>query len=322
MKNKAQKAPASTVVQTIVMQVISVVVSGGISGVRYSDGFNKLVEASFKSVETFKTDNKEFIDHIQGAAPSDGTNIFVILKYVPTQNMFYVPCIIYLIDRQTRHVLDTGKIQFSPEIHSDSMSFSIIGESIPNWEIIAKPTPVNIVERSNLFDDKSMIVRDNGESCELKSTEKIERLENVAIQGRLDTLVRLAERNPEFDKFTKKYCGGSYKPTEVSKGIMSYLEDNNASKSTFHKRVNETSPIVFYHLLALANLCDELKPLVDMTTEEAHRAGTQKMSIEVAALLSRFDQSEQVAVWDRIKVYKTSHEMAREIRKLKPERKK
>ena len=333
MKKRTKKSSSATVMPTTIMQVVSVVVYGNLSGIRYSEGFNVLTEALFKPVETVKIEEKdasgkvtrinESVDHIQGVAPADGTKEFVVLVYVPTKNMFHVPCAIYLVNRQTRHLLDTGKISFQPDQQDGMMCYSIEGDEIPNWNVVAKVAASDLAEKAAMFDDPKYTTRSNSVCTNLKAATEVveeEKVESLAIIGRLDTLDRLAERNPTFQEFVKKYCSNSFKPTMVSKGIHDYLKAEKIQRSIFHKRMNETSPIMFYHLLELEDLCDELKPLVDMTNEESHRTGKQKMSIEVASLLSRFDQHEQVTAWENVRVMETSHEMAREIRKLKPER--
>ena len=152
-RKKEKRASALPKEATEIEQVVSVQVSAGQSGTLFSDGITALKEAFFTSVAPVSVSKS---NRISGIAPNDGTNMFVIIEYVPRPMMMNAPIKIHLIHQDCKVLIEEGRVMFETSGDDNTKSYSITGDKIGSWEIVTKQIPAEVLTKARLFENEAM----------------------------------------------------------------------------------------------------------------------------------------------------------------------
>lgn len=291
-------------------QVVSVQILGE-AGLRYIDGIEELENKHFNPINISESQNR-----VTAIAPDDGTNMFIVLEYVPNTTMMNVPFTLYLIHRRSKHIIDRGRIMFAPSEHGGIKTFSATGDKIKSWDILTKPASLRILEKANRFKCGQTSIKKSEDVVELEPEDDKFSSMNNNVRGLLDPVERLVQVNEKFAEFVKTECGGDHSVTSVSVGLEKYLTKRGIDVLSFTREINFGTPPLFYGLLALKDLHPDLKPLLNVTRRDHHDNGTEKISITVGALLAKINIRKQKSVWEEVKELKTQDHRKRKLELL------
>ncbi|MDD5165569.1 MAG: hypothetical protein PHG25_03505 [Candidatus Pacebacteria bacterium] len=290
-------------------QVVRVEVSGDMMGQRYSDGESLLKEQNFTNVRVCEKKPSS----IEGTAPDNEAETFVLLERIIGQNSVYPTYRLYRVDRETKHPFDTIDIRFSPDRLSDGMlSFSGTGSVLGNWEVIVKEPSPAVLAKAALFP---------GDKLTIRTIEVIPQIEadanTYSLAGRVEPITRLRERNPLFVQFIHDYGNDDFSVTAVADTVAAYMKSKaGMTVSAFSRKFKETNEGVFQQLMAISRLSAELRPLLNVTLAE-EQEGKERLGLSVAAQIAKVPLKEQYRAWEKIKKLPTHDKRFTAIKKIR-----
>ncbi len=293
----------------IIEQVVSVRVSSNLNYGRYSDGESWLKEHLFTEVREVSDEPGS----IEGTAPNNGPVSFVLLEQVQGVKSTYPLYTIYRIERETKHIIDSLDVRFAPDSRPNGeKEYAGNGEKLPNWVIVTRPAPLDILQKAALFAGDRLTVRT------IEVMPQIEADANTySLAGRIEPITRLKERNPLFVQFIHDYGNNDFSVTAVADTVAAYMKSKETlTVSAFTRKFKETNEGVFQQLLAVGRLHTELKPLLNVTLTE-EREGKERLGLSVAAHIAKIPLEQQCRAWEKIKKLPTHDKRFTAIKKIR-----
>lgn len=288
----------------LLKQVVSVSVSNGTEDGHFSEGASILRDARFNPVGAHPTQQH----HVQGTAPSIGNDTFVLLEHASFKSAAYVPATIFLIDRETKTIIDTGQIIYAPEQRDDGhLVFSVNGVAIRFWDIVTQEPSPEIILKESLFQNKRKL------SLSYAAPDVLiplaERMEPSP-----DPILRLMEQSPRFAEFVANNCPNS-KAMSVSAGIAAYIQKKQITMTVFARTLQVPDPNLFYYLLALKHLHPDLQNALANPQRAPNAPAGKELTVTTAASIAKAPLEHQIAIWNEVKVLTSERDILAAVRK-------
>lgn len=294
--------------KTILERVVSAKIAGNTRNTRFNEGEHLLRENGF--TEILATEGS--LSAITGAAPHDGADSFVLIEYPASDRPMGSSFMVYWINRGTKRILDSGRIQFK----LGSTEYTCAGDTIPIWEIHTAPASKEQITRASLFEDGKLTIKDD-KFMPAQDLPPVSGANSYSMAGRVEPIVRIQERNPLFVQFIKDYGDGDFRVSSVAKTVANYIAfKNGMTVSAFAKKFKETNEGIFQQLMSVKNLHPDLIPALDVTVAE-EREGKERLSLNVAAHVAKLPQSEQLRAWQQAKNLPTHEKRFACIKKIR-----